>query len=171
MDIGCPISKTPLVTPNAHVLAWRLWEGKDKFDCLIKINQKEQIILHAVSWFEAVDDEEDQGEKSKKKEEAAETEKMKWLLLLLLLCRIVPLQGQTTFKSLIGKVIKVAMQAAVDDVNANPTVLNNTHLNIIMHDTKFNGFMSIMEPLRSMENETVAIIGPLRPTSARSSYC
>ncbi|KAL0847550.1 hypothetical protein Bca101_020796 [Brassica carinata] len=78
-------------------------------------------------------------------EEAAETEKMKWLLLLLLLCRIVPLQGQTTFKSLIGKVIKVAMQAAVDDVNANPTVLNNTHLNIIMHDTKFNGFMSIME--------------------------
>lgn len=86
---------------------------------------------------------------------------MKWLLLLLLLFHAVPLQGQSTnvsprpqvvnigsvftFKSLIGKVIKVAMQAAVDDVNANPTVLNNTRLNIIMHDTKFNGFMSIME--------------------------
>ncbi|KAF3493588.1 hypothetical protein DY000_02055951 [Brassica cretica] len=112
-----------------------------------------------------------------------ETENMKWLLLLLLLFHAVPLQGQSTnvsprpqvvnigsvftFKSLIGKVIKVAMQAAVDDVNANPTVLNNTRLNIIMHDTKFNGFMSIMEPLRFMENKTVAIIGPQRPTSAR----
>lgn len=89
---------------------------------------------------------------------------MNWILLLLLLCgAAVPLQVQTetttvsprpqvvnigsvfTFKSLIGKVIRVAMQAAVDDVNANPSVLNNTLLNIIMHDTKFNGFMSIME--------------------------
>lgn len=111
---------------------------------------------------------------------------MNWILLLLLLCgAAVPLQVQTetttvsprpqvvnigsvfTFKSLIGKVIRVAMQAAVDDVNANPSVLNNTLLNIIMHDTKFNGFMSIMEPLRFMEMETVAIIGPQRPTSAR----
>ncbi|ESQ45364.1 hypothetical protein EUTSA_v10010111mg [Eutrema salsugineum] len=108
---------------------------------------------------------------------------MKWLLLLLIVCDAVPLQGLTTnvsarpqvvnigsvftFTSLIGRVIKVAMEAAVEDVNANPSVLNNTQLRIIMHDTKFNGFMSIMEPLRFMESETVAIIGPQRSTSAR----
>lgn len=50
-----------------------------------------------------------------------------------------------TFGSLIGKVVKVAMEAAVEDVNASPSVLNNTRLRIIMHDTKFSGFMSIME--------------------------
>ncbi|CAA7019317.1 unnamed protein product [Microthlaspi erraticum] len=109
---------------------------------------------------------------------------MKWLLLLLVVCGAVPLQeGFTTnvsarpqvvnigsvftFNSLIGRVIKVAMETAIEDVNANPSVLNNTKLRIIMHDTKFNGFMSIMEPLRFMESETVAIIGPQRSSSAR----
>uniref|UniRef100_A0A1J3HDH0 Glutamate receptor n=1 Tax=Noccaea caerulescens TaxID=107243 RepID=A0A1J3HDH0_NOCCA len=109
---------------------------------------------------------------------------MKWLLLLLIVCDAVPLQqglatnvsarpqvvnigSVFTFNSLIGRVIKVAMEAAIEDVNANPSVLNNTQLRIIMHDTKFNGFMSIMEPLRFMESETVAIIGPQRSSSAR----
>lgn len=86
---------------------------------------------------------------------------MKWFLLMLITCYAVPLQALTTnvsarpqvvnigsvftFGSLIGRVVKVAMEAAVEDVNASPNVLNSTLLRIIMHDTKFNGFMSIME--------------------------
>lgn len=95
------------------------------------------------------------------KQESPEIEKMKWFLLMLIICNAVPLQGLTkivsarpqvvnigsvfTFNSLIGKVIKVAMDAAVEDVNASPSILNTTTLRIIMHDTKYNGFMSIME--------------------------
>ncbi|EOA25081.1 hypothetical protein CARUB_v10018389mg [Capsella rubella] len=108
---------------------------------------------------------------------------MKWFLLMFIICDAVSLQGLTkivsarpqvvnigavfTFDSLIGKVIKIAMDAAVEDVNASPSILNTTTLKIIMHDTKFNGFMSIMEPLQFMESETVAIIGPQRSTTAR----
>ncbi|XP_011011655.1 PREDICTED: uncharacterized protein LOC105116144 isoform X2 [Populus euphratica] len=36
-EIGCTIKKFPLLTPREYVLAWRLWEGKDKsFYCFIK---------------------------------------------------------------------------------------------------------------------------------------
>ncbi|KAF9668412.1 hypothetical protein SADUNF_Sadunf14G0000800 [Salix dunnii] len=36
-EIGCTVKKFPLLTPREYVLAWRLWEGKDKtFYCFIK---------------------------------------------------------------------------------------------------------------------------------------
>ncbi|KAG6534801.1 hypothetical protein ZIOFF_008705 [Zingiber officinale] len=37
IEIGCSMKKFPLLTPREYVLAWRIWEGKDKtFYCLIK---------------------------------------------------------------------------------------------------------------------------------------
>ncbi|MBA0864974.1 hypothetical protein Goshw_007803 [Gossypium schwendimanii] len=37
IEIGCTIKKFPLLTPREYVLAWRLWEGKDRtFYCFIK---------------------------------------------------------------------------------------------------------------------------------------
>ena len=52
-EIGCTIKKFPLLTPREYVLAWRMWEGKDKtFYCFIKViincNQFESIsyLLH-----------------------------------------------------------------------------------------------------------------------------
>ncbi|KFK38640.1 hypothetical protein AALP_AA3G141200 [Arabis alpina] len=36
IEIGRTIKKFPLLTPREYVLAWRLWEGKDKFYCFIK---------------------------------------------------------------------------------------------------------------------------------------
>ncbi|XP_074559122.1 uncharacterized protein LOC141815057 isoform X2 [Curcuma longa] len=37
IEIGCSLKKFPLLTPREYVLAWRIWEGKDKtFYCLIK---------------------------------------------------------------------------------------------------------------------------------------
>ncbi|XP_010550509.1 PREDICTED: glutamate receptor 3.6 isoform X3 [Tarenaya hassleriana] len=103
---------------------------------------------------------------------------MVWLLVVMVLCDAVAVQGASTrpdvvnvgavftFGSVIGRVIKVAMEAAVEDVNSSPSILNGTHLKIIMHDTKFIGFMSIVETLRFMETDTVAIIGPQRSTTA-----
>jgi len=37
-EIGCMIKKFPLLTPREYILAWRVWEGKDKtFYCFIKV--------------------------------------------------------------------------------------------------------------------------------------
>lgn len=37
-EIGRTIKKFPLLTPREYVLAWRVWEGKDKtFYCFIKV--------------------------------------------------------------------------------------------------------------------------------------
>ncbi|KAI4354174.1 hypothetical protein L6164_003067 [Bauhinia variegata] len=65
-----------------------------------------------------------------------------------------------SFNSTIGKVAKVAIAAAVDDVNSSPKVLNRTKLKISMQDTSHNGFLGIIKALRLMENDTMAIIGP-----------
>ncbi|CAH1429986.1 unnamed protein product [Lactuca virosa] len=65
-----------------------------------------------------------------------------------------------TFDSMIGKVAKTALEAAVEDVNSDPTVLNGTKLKLTIHDSNFSGFLSIMEALQFMENESVALIGP-----------
>ncbi|XP_028776703.1 glutamate receptor 3.6-like [Neltuma alba] len=66
-----------------------------------------------------------------------------------------------SFNSTVGKVAKVAIDAAKDDINSNPSVLNGTKLNISFQDTKFStGFLGIIDSLLLMENDTVAIIGP-----------
>ncbi|KAI3515041.1 hypothetical protein L1887_13790 [Cichorium endivia] len=65
-----------------------------------------------------------------------------------------------TFDSIIGKVGKIALEAAIEDVNSDPTVLNGTKLKLIIHDSNFSGFLSIMEALQFTETESVALIGP-----------
>ncbi|XP_062102791.1 glutamate receptor 3.6-like [Humulus lupulus] len=64
------------------------------------------------------------------------------------------------FNSNVGRVAKVAINAAVDAVNSDPTILNGTTLKVSMQDTKTSSFLSILEALQFMENDTVAIIGP-----------
>ncbi|XP_014507976.1 glutamate receptor 3.6 [Vigna radiata var. radiata] len=99
-----------------------------------------------------------------------------WVLALLILYSAFPSKGTAivstrssavnigailSFDSIVGRVAKVAMQAAVDDVNSNPTILNGTKLNISMFDTKLStGFLGIIASLRLMASDTVAIIGP-----------
>ncbi|KAK1322028.1 Glutamate receptor 3.1 [Acorus calamus] len=65
-----------------------------------------------------------------------------------------------TFNSVIGRVAKVAINAAVDDVNADPTILRGTKLVVKMQDSNFSGFLSIIEGLQFMGTDVVAIIGP-----------
>ncbi|CAK9156296.1 unnamed protein product [Ilex paraguariensis] len=71
-----------------------------------------------------------------------------------------------TFDSTIGKVAKVAVEAAIEDVNSTPAVLGGTKLKLTMLDSNFSGFMGIVEALRFMETDTVAIIGPQTSVTA-----
>ncbi|GFZ09469.1 glutamate receptor 3.6 [Actinidia rufa] len=65
-----------------------------------------------------------------------------------------------TFSSAIGKVAKVALEAAIADVNSDPTVLRGTELRLKMLDTKYSGFLAIAEALQFMETDIVSLIGP-----------
>ncbi|KAF5443702.1 hypothetical protein F2P56_036237 [Juglans regia] len=65
-----------------------------------------------------------------------------------------------TFSTINGKVARIAMKAAEEDVNSDPTNLGGSKLSIIMHDSNFSGFLSIIGALKYMETDTVAIIGP-----------
>lgn len=49
------------------------------------------------------------------------------------------------FDSMIGRVAKVAISAAVDDVNSDPTILKGTKLKVAMQDTKTSDFLGIVE--------------------------
>lgn len=65
-----------------------------------------------------------------------------------------------TFSTLNGKVAQIAMKAAENDVNADPTFLGGRKLSIITYDSNFSGFLGIIGALQFMEMDTVAIIGP-----------
>ncbi|XP_023767390.1 glutamate receptor 3.6 [Lactuca sativa] len=73
---------------------------------------------------------------------------------------VVNIASILTFNSIIGKVAKIALQAACEDVNSDPTILKGTKLQITLHDSNFSAFMNIMEALQVMETDTVALIGP-----------
>ncbi|KAL9229710.1 hypothetical protein vseg_005147 [Gypsophila vaccaria] len=72
------------------------------------------------------------------------------------------------FNTRIGRAAKVAIQAAVDDVNASPIVLHGTKLNISMKDTNFTGLIDIVETMTFLDTNIVAIIGPQSSVSAHT---
>jgi ionotropic glutamate receptor len=58
-----------------------------------------------------------------------------------------------SFNSSIGKVAKVAIEAAVEDVNSNPAVLKETKLKLATQDTKqSSGFLGIIEGTSSLKH-------------------
>ncbi|CAL5336526.1 unnamed protein product [Camellia sinensis] len=73
---------------------------------------------------------------------------------------VVNIRALYTFNYVIGRSAKPAIEAAVDDVNSDSTVLAGMKLNLILHDTNCSGFLGIVEALQLMENDVVAIIGP-----------
>ncbi|KAJ7953238.1 Glutamate receptor [Quillaja saponaria] len=67
----------------------------------------------------------------------------------------------------VAKAIRVALVAAAEDVNSDPSILGKTKLRIsLQEDSKYRGFLSIAETLQLMERDTVAIIGPQTSTTA-----
>ncbi|XP_021293155.1 glutamate receptor 3.7 isoform X2 [Herrania umbratica] len=65
-----------------------------------------------------------------------------------------------TFNSVIGRAAKPAMEAALADINASPTILNGTRLNLFMEDANCSVFLGSTEAFQVLEKEVVAIIGP-----------
>ncbi|KAH0905650.1 hypothetical protein HID58_037477 [Brassica napus] len=65
-----------------------------------------------------------------------------------------------TYDSFIGRAAKPAFKAAMDDVNADQTVLKGTKLNIVFQDSNCSGFIGTMGALQLMETQVVAAIGP-----------
>ncbi|KAJ4846637.1 hypothetical protein Tsubulata_014651 [Turnera subulata] len=65
-----------------------------------------------------------------------------------------------TTSSINGKVAKIAIKAAQDDINSDPSVLGGWNLSITLQDSNFSGFLGIIGALQFMETDTVAIIGP-----------
>ena len=59
--------------------------------------------------------------------------------------RTVHIGAILSFNSTIGKVAKVAIQAAVDDVNSSPHVLHGTQLKLSMQDSQYSGFLGVLE--------------------------
>ncbi|GAU28106.1 hypothetical protein TSUD_223470 [Trifolium subterraneum] len=66
-----------------------------------------------------------------------------------------------SFNTSVGRIIKIALDAAVEDVNSDPNILGDTKLRLsLQEDSKYRGFLSIAEVLQLMARDTVAIIGP-----------
>lgn len=85
-----------------------------------------------------------------------------WLLVLMIFCgelfpcgisrtyasgapNVVNIGAILAYTSTVGKVAKLAIEAAVEDVNSDPTVLGGAKLNIKMHDTNHSGILGIAE--------------------------
>ncbi|KAE8729584.1 Glutamate receptor 3.1 [Hibiscus syriacus] len=65
-----------------------------------------------------------------------------------------------SFSTINGKVAKIAMKAAENDINSDPSILGGRRLSIALHDSNFSSFLGIIGALQFMETDTVAIIGP-----------
>ncbi|XP_006657254.1 glutamate receptor 3.5 [Oryza brachyantha] len=65
-----------------------------------------------------------------------------------------------TYDSVIGRAARLATELAVEDVNADGTVLAGTTLKLISHDTNCSGFVGTIEALQLMEKSVIAVIGP-----------
>ncbi|KAK6160845.1 hypothetical protein DH2020_004226 [Rehmannia glutinosa] len=65
-----------------------------------------------------------------------------------------------TLDSTIGRVAKIAIEEAVKDVNSKSSVLKGTKLNVDIRNSNCSGFLGLVEALRYMETDVVAVIGP-----------
>ncbi|KAL8131211.1 glutamate receptor 3.4-like isoform X3 [Apium graveolens] len=65
-----------------------------------------------------------------------------------------------TVNSVIGRSVKPAIEAAIDDVNSDSSILQGKQLKLITRDTNCSGFLGTVEALQLMVNDVVAAIGP-----------
>ncbi|XP_007045620.2 PREDICTED: glutamate receptor 3.4 [Theobroma cacao] len=74
--------------------------------------------------------------------------------------KVINIGSLFTLNSVIGRAARPALQAAIDDVNADPTILNGVELKLVLHDTNCSGFVGTVEALQLMESEVAVAIGP-----------
>lgn len=78
-----------------------------------------------------------------------------WVVSILIICipgstegasrpAAVNVGAMCTVGTINGRVSKIAIEAAVNDVNSDPTILGGTKLSITFHDSNFSGFLGII---------------------------
>ncbi|KAJ0984475.1 hypothetical protein J5N97_002831 [Dioscorea zingiberensis] len=96
------------------------------------------------------------------------------VVVVLLFCLVLSLEGLVSgarpevvnigavlsYDSIVGRVAKVAIEAAVADVNANSTVLGGTKLNLIMENANGSAFIGAIGAFQLLEKNAIAIIAP-----------
>uniref|UniRef100_A0A1J3GF26 Glutamate receptor n=1 Tax=Noccaea caerulescens TaxID=107243 RepID=A0A1J3GF26_NOCCA len=82
--------------------------------------------------------------------------------------KVVNIGAVFTFDSVIGRAAKVALEAAVSDVNADKSVLKDTELRLLMEDSSCNVFHGSFGAFEVLEKEVVAIIGPISSSIAHT---
>nr|AAF21042.1 Glr5 [Arabidopsis thaliana] len=72
------------------------------------------------------------------------------------------------FDSVIGRAAKVALEAAVSDVNNDKSFLKETELRLLMEDSACNVFRGSFGAFELLEKEVVAMIGPISSSVAHT---
>ncbi|CAL5398342.1 unnamed protein product [Camellia sinensis] len=75
---------------------------------------------------------------------------------------ILRIETLLSYNSVIGRVSKVAIETAITDVNADPSILNGTQLKLIMDDTGFNVFLGSVKESRNWPKH-MTCVPPLLP--------
>ncbi|KAI3465635.1 hypothetical protein Pfo_022298 [Paulownia fortunei] len=65
-----------------------------------------------------------------------------------------------TFNSAIGRSARPAILAAIEDVNSDTSILKDTKINLIVHNTNCSGFLGTVEAMQLMGKDIVAALGP-----------
>ncbi|XP_062188133.1 glutamate receptor 3.4-like [Phragmites australis] len=65
-----------------------------------------------------------------------------------------------TFDSVIGKAVRPAIELAVADVNADPSILPGTKLSVLMQDTNCSGFVGTIDALQLLAKDVISVLGP-----------
>ncbi|KAF5199049.1 Glutamate receptor 3.3 [Thalictrum thalictroides] len=65
-----------------------------------------------------------------------------------------------SYDSVIGRVAKVAIEAAAEDINANQNILRGIKLKVIMADSECKVFLGSVGVFHVLERDVVALIGP-----------
>ncbi|KAJ4903428.1 Glutamate receptor 3.7 [Raphanus sativus] len=92
-------------------------------------------------------------------------------LMVLVRCqspRVINLGAVFTFDSVIGRASKVALEAAVSDVNADTSLLKETKLRLFMEDSSCNVLHGSFAAFEVLGKEVVAIIGPISSSIAHT---
>ncbi|KAG0499443.1 hypothetical protein HPP92_004134 [Vanilla planifolia] len=73
---------------------------------------------------------------------------------------VVNIGAVLSYDSTIGRVAKVAIEAAVDAINANKDILKGTRLNLVAANSNCSAFIGMFAALKVLDKEVVTLIGP-----------
>ncbi|KAK9155762.1 hypothetical protein Sjap_003242 [Stephania japonica] len=81
--------------------------------------------------------------------------------------KVVNIAAVFTHNSVIGSSAKTGIEAAIDDINNDQSILKGIRLNLIMRDSNCSVFAGAVQVFQVLEQEVVAIIGPQSSSIAR----